>query len=291
MFGFLNFKILYKSFFDRKVYCESIVKKKGILLSYIFLLVLITSSPLFFSLASEYYKGLNQEIVPAFLGIPALELSEGKLTYEGPETLTVDIPNDAKALAVFHSGTSITDIDQVNAYVLVLSDKLIYRQDGTRKVTNWSKYKGKMKLPFGIFALLAKVVGVALSLLLGVIIFLVFLFMRLTGIFLFAVLTNLLVKDKDVLALKMAHCFRVSAVAITPAALFLAFCSMLFSISFVVRVFMTIIMTCIYLVYGILGYVTYKKQESESQVNQDSVTGKNDTEPVQKEQNDSQPSE
>lgn len=286
MLGFLKLKILYKSFFDRQLYIESIVKEKGLLLLYIFLLVFITASPALFSFSSGFYGTFNSEILPAFKEIPDITVAGGQLSYNGPETLTIKIPKEDKDLAVFHSGNEITDIDQVNAYVLVLKDKFVYTYEGKRQEAILSAYEGSVKIPQGSFAVLAMFVGFVVFLLVCAIIFVWFFVCRLLAIFVFACLLCFVAKDKDELSLEMQQCFRISTVATTPPALFLAFCTMLFPISMTIRIFMTLFMGGAYLIYGVKAYISWLRQEKEVGSNSESIIDETNIKSADKEQHD-----
>lgn len=262
MIDALNLKILYRSFFDRGIYVESMLKAKGIFFFYTVILTLIFACPLFTNLTSKYSAFFKEELFPACRQIPAIEIKNGRLTYDGPETLTIKMEDKGRALVVFHSGTSITDINQVNSYVLVLSDKIITSTPSGKRIVDIKGTGKEFSVPAGFFDIWVRVISIALMILLVPIMLFGIFIRRIVHIAIFALVAFVVFKIKKVDSVKLAQCWRLSVVAVTPIVLILTLFNFMFSPG-VMGALLNIVITGAYLYFGIDSFFQ-EQEESEN---------------------------
>lgn len=270
MIDALNLKILYKSFFDRSVYVESMLKRKGIFFLYIAMLTFIFACPLLMNLSSKYSSFFKEELLPACRQIPAIEIAGGKLTYEGPETLAIKMKNEGRDLAVFHSGDSIKDIDQVNAYVLVLSDKIITHTPSGKRIVDIKGSGKEFSISAGFFDMWVRVISIALLIILIPVMILGIFIRRIVHIAVFALIAFIVFRIKKTADIKFAQCWRLSVVAVTPVVLVLAFFNFMYSPG-AMGTFLNIVMTGSYLYFGIDSFFRKQKESENNALAQDNI--------------------
>lgn len=271
MFEALNLKFLYRSFFDKNVYVETLVKRKGIFFLYTLLLILLISVSVFVTLSSQYYSFFYGKLIPAFEKTPELKIVNNRISYNGPETLRIPIEGESKDLMVFYSGSKKVDIKELNAYLLVLPDKIITDTATGYRTLDIKNITEERVIPAGFAAFGVKVMSVILFLIMVPVVFAIIILGRIFYILLFALSSFIVFMCKDI-KIDFASCWRFGVVVITPATVIISICSLVEYISFLLSLFVSLAVSVSYFCFGCRSFLKYQENQNSDGENLENIT-------------------
>lgn len=262
----LNIDLLHRTFYDRTVYPEVVLKKRGVMALYVLLLIFIYG--LCFSIQLKPSKMFPDaaRLVGAFKQFPEIKVRGSEISYSGPEKQVINYKYKDKSLAVFYSGNDQLNFAEENTHMLFLKNKIIVNEGKEIKTYDFSDNKEEYTMPKGAVYKIVSIGAICLLLFMIPFFFLGLAFLQIIRFFVFALFAYMILRAKNIKDIDFKSSFRLSVAALTPDNLFASFCILFFPAGLFTFVFYNI-MGIIYLGFGVRSVVDFQKaKEKENPV-------------------------
>ena len=152
------------AFFSKDLYTDVAFNWKGTCLGYLFLLLAVCWIPAMIEINSGLDSFVEFQAPKITSQVPTITIKDGTVSIDEPEPHYIYAPDSDEVLAAIDTTGQLKSLDDIDAFVLLTEDKIIYRQSPSEtrtfnlteieeftldqdRITNWLNILKKLVIP------------------------------------------------------------------------------------------------------------------------------------------------